>query len=189
MLGDGGINNDWQANITLNSKADATYSKYVATLCYRIFGIHPAIRKRKERKTLVVSLSSTAVVDFLVGNGLPRGNKLKHGLEIPEWILCQRIYRRQCVRGLMDTDGCLYVHRHNVLNREYRNIGLCFTSHSLKLIGQVAAVLEEFRITPHITDEGRRIYLYSGEAVTKYMRTFGTSNDRIGSVYKEWRDG
>jgi intein/homing endonuclease len=188
MIGDGGINNPWQANITLNSIKDADYSRYILSLCKELFGIEPVIRKRKERNALVVSLTSTTVVDFLVENGLPRGNKLKNGLNIPKWILAKQSYRRNCVRGLVDTDGCIGVHIHHINGKMYKNIYLTFTSYSPKLIFQVADVLAEFGIMPHITKRGRDIYLYQADAVEKYLKIFGTSNARIESVYNKWRD-
>lgn len=54
MMGDGGINNEWQANITLNSIADRAYADYVVTLCVELFGITPTVRKRKTRNALVL---------------------------------------------------------------------------------------------------------------------------------------
>ena len=188
MIGDGGINNPWQANITLNSIKDAQYGEYVSGLCKKLFSVTPAVRKRKTRNILVVSLASISVVDFLVKNGLVRGNKLKTGLRIPKWILRKPSYKRVCVRGLIDTDGCIFIHVHKVKGKIYRNIGLSFTSLSSELIFQVADTFAEFGIMPHITKRGRDIYLYQEDAVLKYLKVFGTSNERIGSVYKQWRD-
>ena len=188
MMGDGGINNLWQANITLNSIKDALYAKYVAKLCNNLFHIVPAIRKRKTKNALVLSLASTSIVDFLVTNGLVRGNKLKNGLRIPDWILKNSLYKKSCIRGLIDTDGCMFVHVHKVKGKIYRNIGLCFTNYSSEFIFQVADIFAEFRIMPHITKRGLDIYLYQEDAVLKYLEVFGTSNDRIESVYKQWRD-
>lgn len=188
MIGDGGINNPWQANVTVNSVIDALYAKYISALCKKLFGIEPVIRKRKGKNTLVISLASTSVVDFLVSNGLPRGNKLKKGLRIPEWVLSKSSYRRACVRGLIDTDGCIFVHIHRVSGKIYKNIGLTFTSYSSELIFQVAEILEGFGIMPHISKRGRDIYLYQANLVAQYLKVFGTSNSRIKSVYEEWRD-
>lgn len=89
----------------------------------------------------------------------------------------------------MDTDGCLYIHKHNVAGKSYRNIGLCFTSASPRLIRQVATIFEKCGITPHISTRGKDIYLYSEEAIARYLRIFGTSNKRISSVYKAWKGG
>lgn len=188
MMGDGGINNPWQANITVNSVADALYSKYISALCKKLFGTEPTLRKRKGRNTLVISLASTSIVDFLVLNGLPRGNKLQNGLSIPEWILKKSSYRKACVRGLMDTDGCIFVHTHRVNGKLYRNLGMTFTSYSSELIFQVADIFEECEIMPHITKRGQDIYVYQAALVAKYLEVFGTSNNRIQSVYEKWRD-
>lgn len=187
MLGDGGINNPWQANISMNSIADATYARYVEDLIIHLFGVRPAIRKRKERNTLVISLASTTIVDFLISIGLPRGNKLKAGLKIPEWILKNPSYRRASIRGLVDTDGCLYIHKHKVGGLKYKNIGLCFCSYSPILIEQMAELFEESGIMPHINGTGRSIYLYRANAVAKYLKVFGTSNERIGDLYQKWK--
>jgi intein/homing endonuclease len=184
MMGDGGINNPWQANITLNSNADFHYISYVKALGKKLFGVTPAIRKRKIQKAVDISFASTSMVDFLVSQGLYRGNKIDAGLRIPDWILADGSYRKACVRGLMDTDGCLYVHRHTVANKFYRNIGLCFSSFSPPLMAQVGVIFEEFSIIPHITKDGRKLYLYSRKAVARYMAVFGSSNERIISVYK-----
>ncbi len=83
MMGDGGINNPWQANISVNSISDIAYSKYISILCRKLFSVEPVIRKRKETNTLVILLTSTTIVDFLVLNGLPRGNKLKTRIALP----------------------------------------------------------------------------------------------------------
>ena len=187
MMGDGGINNPWQVNITLNAVKDRNYADYIIRLCQSLFGITPAVRKRKTSQALVVCLASTTIVDFLVNEGLPRGNKLENGLKIPEWILNKKSYRIACIRGLMDTDGGLYVHKHLVLGKKYNNIGLCFCSHSLDLISQVASILKENKIEPHIEGWGQKIYLYKEDDIIKYLKVFGTSNDRISSVYNNWK--
>src|SRR3989344_5842240 len=92
MIGDGGINNEWQANVTLNTDADADYVLFVSELMKKLFNVSPAIRPRLTRRATIVSLASTTIVDFLVKNGLSRGNKLMQGLRIPRWILAQKTY-------------------------------------------------------------------------------------------------
>lgn len=188
MMGDGGINNEWQATITVNFLKDFKYATYISDMCKKLFDIFPVIRKRKETNALVISLSSTSVVDFLVGKGLSRGNKLKNGLKIPNWILEKASYRKKCVRGLIDTDGCMFVHVHRVSGKVYNNIGLNFTSHSPELISQVKDIFAEFGIMPHIGNSGKGIYLYKADAVAKYLKVFGTSNESIVSVYDKWKD-
>ena len=186
MMGDGGINNQWQANITLNSVKDAQYAIYVQDLIGKLFGVAPRVMQRKGRNALVISIASTTIVDFLVERGLKRGDKLAQGLAIPEWIMTSPEWRKASVRGLVDTDGCLYIHKHFVEGKPYRNLGFTFCSYSSALIKQVAQIFEEFGIIAHISNQGRSIYLYKASAVAAYLEIFGTSNERILSVYREY---
>lgn len=186
-FGDGGIGNPWQMVITVNSKKDAVYAKYVADLIHTLFKIDPVIRKRKGENTLQIVSSSTSLVDFLVSKGAIRGNKISQGIDVPEWVHNKALYEKAFVKGLVDTDGCLYIHRHTIKGIAYKNIGLCFTSWSKKLLNSVADIFRKFEIQPHITDGRRRIYLYGKDSVIKYLRTFGSANPRIVGKYKEWK--
>ncbi len=186
-LGDGGINNKWQLVITLNSIADLVYSTYVKTILEQLFAVEVAVRKRKGKNALVLVCSSTSLVDFLVIKGAVRGNKIAQQIDIPAWISGKDEYEKNFVRGLVDTDGCLYVHRHTVAGSEYGNIGFCFSSYSPPLIRSVGAILKKFGITPHIMANETKIYLYSKKAVVDYLRIFGSSNPRILDKFEQWR--
>ena len=186
-FGDGGIGNPWQVVITLNSKKDTEYAKYVIGLLYSLFGIDAVVRKRKNENTLQLVSSSTSLVDFLVTKGAVRGDKIAQCINIPEWIHGRVRYEKAFVRGLMDTDGCLYIHKHTIKSIVYKNIGLCFTSSSQNLLNSVADIFHKFEIKPHITDKGRRIYLYSKDSVIKYLHIFGSANPRIIEKYKDWK--
>ena len=184
MMGDGGIGSSWQATITVNAEADKAYIPFLQNLCSRLFGYTPSVSRRKNAKAAVLRISSASIVDFLIERGLPQGDKLRQGLRIPAWILLNPEFRKACVRGLVDTDGCLYIHRHTVAGKLFRNIGMCFCSYSPELIKQVAKIFEEFGIIPHISNRGRSIYLYKASAVAEYLEIFGTSNERIRTVYR-----
>lgn len=186
-FGDGGINNPWQVVISMNSKLDKDFSVYISKLFNKLFGIKTASRKRPNQKCLVVVASGRNVVDFFVEKGAVRGNKIAQQINIPEWIYKDSEYEKCFVRGLVDTDGCLFIHRHKINKINYKNIGLCFTSYSKKLIISVSDILKKFGIEPHITGQGRHVYLYKKEAVLKYLDIFGSSNPRILNKYKEWR--
>lgn len=188
MIGDGGIGNPWQAIITLNSIADKDYSAFLIDLCERLFGIVPAVRKRKNCNALVHVLTSISLVDFLIENGLKRGDKIKAGLSIPGWILAKREYRIACIRGLMDTDGCIYIHKHKVADKRYQNIGLNFCSYSPALISQFKEIFEEFNLLLHSNQAGNNLFLYKERDITRYFKVFGTSNTRLSSVYKTYMD-
>lgn len=186
VFGDGEISKTWQVVISLNSILDKNYAVYVNGLIKNLFGIEASTWKRKGENTLKIVCSSTNVVNFLVSIGAVRGNKIKNGISMPDWISQNSLYKKHFVKGLVDTDGGLYIHKHIVGGNPQRNLGFCFTSLSPKLLIQVADILRENSIIPHITNEGQRIYLYSAIAVKKYLNIFGSSNDRLINVFKEW---
>lgn len=188
VFGDGGINNEWQLVISLNSILDADYSQYISKLIKDLFNINPAIRKRPNQNTLVVVSTSTTLVDFLVSKGAARGNKILQQINIPLWIKSHTEYKKAFVRGLVDTDGCLFIHKHYINNVIYNNLGFCFTSFSENLIHSVATILLEFGIKPHITPDNQNIYLYSAKTIQKYLHIFGSSNERLNHKYAIWRD-
>lgn len=189
MLGDGGINNPWQATITLNATKDREYSQYIKELIKLLFGITPKSFIYKTKDALRILANGVSLVDFLVSEGLPRGNKLRAALSMPTWVLRNKKYRYACVRGLIDTDGCMFIHTHTVAGKMYKNIGLTFSSRSPELIDQVATILEKSGIMPHVPLRGTDIYIYREDAVERYLKIFGSSNARISSVYKKWRGG
>jgi hypothetical protein len=156
IYGDGGIGNPWQLVISLNSISDVTYSNYVVGLIETIFSTKPVMRKRPNQNTLVIVLSSTTIVDFLITKGAIRGNKGLQADSIPLWIQKDLTFSRNFVRGLVDTDGCLYLHRHRIKEKSYISIGLCFTNSSPTFLKNINIVLQNHGLKTSITDKGRR---------------------------------
>ena len=187
VFGDGGINNDWQLVITLDTNSDLKYSYYVHGLLNKLFRAKIAVRKRPGQNALVLVCSSTNLVDFLVDRGTVRGNKIVQQIDVPDWIKNNSNYEKAFVRGLVDTDGCLFIHKHIVKGKLRNDIGFCFTSYSKKLLNSVANIFNKFKIKPHITDKGRRIYLCGVKNIIDYLKIFGSSNPRIINKYKEWK--
>lgn len=187
-FGDGGVTNPWQVVISLNSIADKEYVAHVQGLFYTLSSIQPAVRNRKNRNCTVVACSSTDVVDFLVKKGIARGNKVKERIDIPGWIARDKAFCKAFVRGMMDTDGGLYIHKHVCLGHQYSNLGLCFSSHSLPLLHSVHKILVNSGISARIHSSGNKLYVYKTRDIERYLEVFGTSNPRILNVYQKWRD-
>ena len=187
IFGDGGINNNWQLTITLNSEADSKYSYYVIYLLKTLFKISVAVRKRPCGKTLVLVCSSMNLLDFLISKGAVKGNKILQKIDIPLWIKYNLVFTKYFIRGLVDTDGCLYTHIHKTNYREYFNIGFCFTSYSKNLTYSLHEIFIRLGIKSHLGYNNQRIFLYGEKEVLKYLKIFGSSNPRIYQKYFKWR--
>lgn len=186
IFGDGGIDR-WQLVISLNSILDLEYSRYIISLIQSLFQVKPVVRKRPNQNTLVIVCARVSLIDFLINKGAVRGNKILQKIDIPDWINNDPEYKKFFVRGLVDTDGCLFTHKHTINKRLYFNIGLCFTNLSKPLIITVFSILKEFGIKSYISNKETAVYLYSYKSVVKYLNIFGSSNSRIINKYHYWR--
>ncbi len=175
ILGDGAINNA-QVRITLDGKVDRKYAKYVRILMKEIFCEIPSWMERDDN-TISLTLSGVGLVEVLEKLGLLRGNKVLHQVAFPYWVLSESKYRIACSRGLFDTDGGLYFHRHSKWKDKRPYIGWCFTNHSRPLVrGFQHTLLSVGLRVKKVADA--HLYMYSVEDIVRYMKVVGSSNPK-----------
>lgn len=173
MLGDGGIT-DHQVTITLNAVTDREYADFVARAINQLFGL-TASRQIRENACVIV-VSSIALVEFLCQIGLVQGNKVKHQVDLPTWILGDPRLVKPCVRGLVDTDGSVYRARHTVSGTKYEYPCLCFRNSSKPLVATVHHILADLGYHP---TRGRNcVYLYRQHEIRKYFAEVGSHNPK-----------
>jgi hypothetical protein len=177
VFGDGGVTK-YQVIITLNSETDKEYALYISSLIKSLFGITSAINfcRNAGEKTLIITISSISLVEFLIKKGLTSGNKLYNIIKVPDWIADNEEYRIACLRGLMDTDGSFYCYSHTINRTHYTNFAICFANKSNVLLEYVYVALKRLNLNP---SKGKyRIYLYRKNEIEKYINTVGSSNQK-----------
>ncbi len=174
ILGDGSISNT-QLKITLSRFSDKEYSLFVFNLIKSQLKESPSLIERES--TVELYLSGVNLVKKLEKKGLRRGNKIVAQVRVPQWIMKNKRYKRACLRGLFDTDGGLYIHKHG----RWNNLGWCFTSHSLPLIDDVKKILLSINVKPR--GNKRRVYLYAVPEIRKFMDNIGSSNPKNNRKY------
>lgn len=105
MLGDGNIYENG-VRISCDSRWPE-YIFYIEKLMYRLFGIYFKQYKGKGN-CIHLYVYNQLLVNELLQLGLQRGDKIVNNVAVPMWIKENKTYAERCVRGLMDTDGCLY---------------------------------------------------------------------------------
>lgn len=180
LLGDGGLT-QWQVCITLNSEADKNYIPFVVSLGKQLFGIEPKLIKRKHSKAIVIYYNGVKLVNYLTKIGLKTGNKIKQQVDVPSWIKSSITYRTACLRGLMDTDGGVFLHRYKVRGKTYTYKKISFANRSLPLISFVSKTLKIVGLTPKIFDkmDTKRVWLYNKDEIEEYLNLVGTHNPRL----------
>ena len=185
ILGDGGITES-QLVITLNHELEQEYINYVADLSEKVFGEEPRKYYSSGRpgKVCDIVISGVGLIDVLSRLGLEKGNKVSKQARVPTWIIESPEFSKRCLRGLVDTDGCVFHHKHTSNGCFCFNLGLTYTSHSFPLLDFVYETLLAEGFNPKIQDDS--VYLYREAEVVKYADEIGFSNSHHRSRYNQF---
>ncbi len=180
MLGDGGITAG-QSTITLNREADRDYVVFVSDFGDELFGEKPKLFNRKDSKAVAIYYNGSSLVRYFLSVGLKIGNKVKQQVDVPVWIKSSREYSIACLRGLMDTDGGVFLHKYKVNGKEYAYKKISFSNRSVPLLMFVADTLRVLGFTPKIISkiENKKVWLYNEREVERYLQIVGTHNPRL----------
>lgn len=176
LLGDGGISKR-QVVVTLHRHDDKEYSIYVRNLIEKLFHITPGIYRNKKSLADGIVISRTELVQFCVDKlGLKIGNKVRQQVEVPLWIQNKKSYSVACLRGLVDTDGCIIKHRYASKGKKYCYKKLSFTNSSVPLLQFVFDLLGNLGTSPRVTKNGKEIRIESQSDMERYFCVVGSKN-------------
>jgi len=184
LIGDGGITKS-QITITLNHIDDKEYAKFVIKLIKKLFNVKPSVYHDAKDSVNDIVISRTELVKFFVSLGLPIGNKVKQQIDIPKWIKTNKKFLIACLRGLVDTDGCIIKHRYRVNGKIYNYKKLAFSSRSNPLIKTVYNSLKKFGFSARITKYEKDVRIESKTDMQKYFKLIGSHNPKhLRKYYK-----
>ena len=176
FMGDGHVGL-YQASVVTNSETDFQHTLFVKALIEDLFKIRVRLKNRRDKKACEIIVSSKLACRFLAGQGIPQGNKIVLGLRIPGWIRNKPIYRKAFMRGLFDTDGCVYLDTHRYHQKIYKNLGIAFANQSLPLLSFFKETLELLELHP--TQKTKfRVFLRRKEDIQSYFNLIGSSNEK-----------
>ena len=184
VLGDGSITKS-QIMITVNSKDDKEYGEFLYSLAKKLFNVHVGICHSEKWNVTKYIISRSELVRFFIEKlGLKKGNKIKQQVDIPDWIKQKKLYSIACIRGLVDTDGCIFTHRYKVNGKFYSYKKFSFTSYSKPLRESVFNILKNNGLNPRLS-QNRDVRLDSIADMRKYFEIFTSSNSKhLNNYYK-----
>lgn len=184
MLGDGGLSGSYQITISFDNKNDRKYAEYICNSLKKLFSVNYHIYKREKNNGADIVVSSSNLVDFLIRQGFIKGNKTKNQIDAPGWIYERSDYQIACLRGLMDTDGGLYLHRYNSNGKTYEYLKLCFANVSKPLLHFVFDVLSKLNYKVYLN--GDNVSIYATPEVKRYFAEIGTHNPKQIKKFKDY---
>lgn len=182
MLGDGGIFGN-EAHITLGYSTDKEYVPYIKSLIKVLFNSEVAFYRSLNKDMIRIRVYGKNLVANLLVLGLVKGNKIKNeNFNIPSWILENEGFAKSCIRGLIDTDGCVFKKvRKESSGVQYRSIGIKFTTASERLILTVIKAFQQLNFK--VARSRRDLYLSGEEQVKRYFKDIGFSNPKHRNKY------
>ncbi|KKT82526.1 MAG: hypothetical protein UW79_C0005G0051 [Candidatus Yanofskybacteria bacterium GW2011_GWA2_44_9] len=184
LLGDGGISRR-QVTVTVHKIDDKKYADYIKNLIKRLFKIVPSFYLSKKDNVIDIVVSRSELVKFLVNSGLPIGSKVRHQVDVPQWIKRSDKFSASCIRGLFDTDGCLYTDKHLIRGKSYLNCGMNFTNRSIPLLNFFRSKLE--KLGYHPTQKTQfSIFLRREQEILRYFKEIGSKNFKCNNKLNEF---
>ena len=146
-LGDGNLSNPNGRAVRLRITCDARYPRLANEIIKTLRIILPAntvsiVRGSKDTyfNISVYSNKLTEWIPWKVG----RGSKIDQDIRVPEWIRGNRSFTKACLRGLLQTDGSIYV------DRGYKMLNFCNVVKPLAL--DVYTMLKTIGFQPTFTE-------------------------------------
>lgn len=178
LLGDGGISKR-QVVVTLHRHDDKAYSDYVRRLIEKLFHIVPGIYRNKKSLADSIVISRTELVKFCVDKlGLKIGDKVRQQVGAPLWVKDKKSYSIACLRGLVDTDGCVIKHQYSAKGKIYCYKKLSFTNSSVPLLQFVFEILSDLGMSPRATKNGKEVRIESQADMERYFCIVGSNNQK-----------
>jgi intein/homing endonuclease len=185
LLGDGHLHKKGEKSylgsvlsISLNRIDEPKYLEYVRRLLVRVFKEEPKMHPRVDSKAIDLKIYNDQIIDFMISKGLLTGDKVKNQISVPKWIkknyswvirnltIWESKYRGLaigCLRGLVDTDGSIYVDHFNKI------IGIGFKNSSFALVQDFKDMCKSLKIRTGKITESRYISIISKKKYIAYQ--------------------
>lgn len=174
ILGDGTVT---QYQLILHSNIDeGEYSNFLSDLIMEVFHVAVATHQLKKEGVMRLVCSRVGVVIHLQKAGIGIGNKVRRQAGVPSWIRRDKTFSLACLRGLIDTDGCVYLDRHHINGKTYTSLCIAFTNASKPLLDFVCETWKFLGFHP--TRHERSVRLRRREEVLRHAKEVGFSNPK-----------
>lgn len=177
LFGDGHLSK-YQISVTTNSKTDRQHALFVRDLMRELFGVSVSTRIKDGENAINVTASSKSMVLFLQQKGIPIGDKIKNHLSVPSWIFKRTDYQKAFIRGLFDTDGCIYIDVHKTNKKTYKHLGWTITSYAKRLRLDIINILSDLGFSPTHRPSQKSVYIRKQREIAKYFSEIKTNNQK-----------
>ena len=142
-LGDGNLSNPNGRAIRLRISCFSDYPKIADEIVQAIKALLPTNKisfVKKKGRCFDISVYSNKL-EKLMPWKVGGGSKIEQNAHVPNWILEDQRFSKACLRGLIQTDGCIYI------DRGYQMVN--FTNNIESLALDVRKIMEDLGFRPN----------------------------------------
>ncbi len=143
-----------------------------------------------------ISVESKKINNLHHTLGIPVGKK--NNLKIPLWIKNSEEYKKSFLRGLFDTDGCIYFLKNTSEKnpRIHKRICLTITLCSKNMINKISEILKGLNIGHDIKEyqpknknwqKSYTIRLSGGKRVIQWFNCISSNNPKHKTKFEVWK--
>lgn len=176
FLGDGSFRNKYQITISYNYRNEKGYAVYIKCLITNLFGLEARQQIREKYGSADLVITGSNLVDFLLNLLDVKSIREKNSFTLPKWVGDSDRYKIAFVRGLFDTEGCIYRHKYLSNKKVYSYLKIAITNYLAKILNLLNNLLQEIGFHP--VTYRNRVYLYSQKEVNSFLALVGTNNDK-----------
>jgi len=184
-LGDGHLNRYYLAIFGDKIRDTAYLQHHVKPLMKNVLKLNPKLKTNRsdENYLLVNSAAATRTLNRL---GLPYGDKIRNHARIPKWVYRRKSLLEACLRGLFDTDGCVYgFKRSTPLGGSKAIISYEFGSGSL-IPKDVYKALRQLGYQPRMTPHRNECRLARNKDIIRFMKQIKPANRKHQANFTRW---
>lgn len=151
--------NSYRFEICLNKIKEKDYVEYVKELLRDIFQIEPNIYIDKRNNGISLRLNKKSIVEALINLGLKTGNKKLNQVSVPAWIKKNNKFVIACLRGLLDTDGSIFLIG-DAIKINFVNSSYHLVSDFLEMCQKIEVKTSNIHKTIRKTKKGKKVIGY-----------------------------
>ena len=145
---------------------------YLRKLCNEIFQLKA--REIIDEHSRYLQITSKELVSLFISMGINPGNKIKNQSTIPRWIWRDNTYLEACLRGLIDTDGCI----HRMSKQDPNLIRINLRNYNKTLLKDARRAFIRLGFNPSNIIHENIFYLSRQKEIKKYLKEIGFSNKK-----------
>ena len=176
FLGDGSFGTKYQIVISWNHKCEQDYAKHIQRMVRDLFGLESRIRVREQYGSAEVIISSSNLVDYvrkLIGIKADAAKKL---FKLPTWLSRNKRYKIGFLRGLFDSEGCVYQHQYCSNRKLYCYTKIAVTNYCDKILSIFQDFLKSLEI--NAVKYRNRIHIYNDTDTKRFFSLIGSNNSK-----------